>query len=156
MSQNRSIVWQSPEYTYRENSVDWFWAVGIIATTTAIVSIVYGNILFAIFIIIGAFTLLMYAARRPRTVNFTLNERGIYINKILYPFNTLDSFWIHKYDKTADKLIIKSKKMLMPYISIILPNDDSAEDIHRFIIKYLPEEEHRESMPEAIMEYLGF
>ncbi len=149
------IQWKMLEYQHRDRSVDWFWAVGIITVAITLIAIIYNNILFAIFIILGTFTLLLYAARAPRMVNFEISRRGIHINDTLYPFNTLESFWLHYHNDRDKKLIVKSEKKLMPYITLPVPDED-VEDIHLFLMEYLPEEEHNESIAEAIMEYLGF
>ena len=152
---NQPIQWFSQEYRHQKKNPDWFWAVGIIAVAIAIISVLYNNTLFAIFILLGAFTLMMYAAKQPRIISFSINERGILINDEEHPFRSLKSFWIHRYD-TGDVLIIESGKMLAPYLRIPIAQDVSTEEIHNLFLENIPEKEHRESLAEAIMEYLGF
>jgi len=151
-----TLQWNSLEYTHREKSIDWFWAVGIIALAVAVTAVIYHNILFAVFIIIGTFTLLMFAARKPRSVEFEINKRGLRIDRVLYPYSTLHSFWIHDHEEKQKKLIIQSEKVLMPYVSIPIPDDVNVDVLRDFLDDYLPEEEHPESLSEALMEYLGF
>ena len=156
MQEQQTIRWRAYEYEHREKNVDWFWVLGIIALTGAIAAIILGNLLFAIVIIIGAFTLALYAIRRPTLIHFEINERGIRIDNMLHPFISLDSFWVT--DNTEDeipKLIIKSKKMLMPYL--IIPLDaDVPREARNYLIMYLEEEEHAEPLSYKIMEHLGF
>lgn len=153
--ENKTLQWTALEYKHEKRSVDWFWAVGIIAIALSVTSVIYGNILFAIFIIIGTFTLLMYAARAPRNTRFELTRKGVIVNDILYPYHTLESFWVHDYDDEG-VLIIKSEKILMPYIVIPLPDNIDNEMVQEFLFEYLEEEEHPESLSEKVMEYLGF
>ncbi|MEK9167709.1 MAG: hypothetical protein AAB769_00010 [Patescibacteria group bacterium] len=149
------IHWSALEYEHRDRSNDWFWVVGIIALALAVISIIYDNILFAILIVIGTFTLLMYAARAPHMVDFEINRRGVIIKDRLYPYNALKSFWLRD-NHRGRKLVIQSEKMLMPNITIPLSDDMDINTIHLFLVEYLEEQEHHESLSELIMDYLGF
>lgn len=152
-----TLKWQSLEYEEKDRSVDWYWAVGLIALAIAVVAVVYKNYLFAIMVIVGAFALLLFAARKPKTVEYELTRRGIRVNTVLYPYATLRSFWIHHHDgDRRGKLIVQSEKTLMPYVTITLPDEPDVDIIHDFISAYLPEEEHPESFSEILMERLGF
>ena len=152
-----TITWSALEYEEKERSIDWYWAVGIIALVIAVVAIIYQNYLFAILVVIGAFTLLLYAAKKPKVVSFELAQSGIRINNILYAYAILRSFWIHHHQgERRGKIIILSQKTLMPYIVIPLPDSPHADDIHRFLAEHLKEEEHHESISEILMERLGF
>lgn len=152
-----TINWSALEYEEKDRSVDWYWAVGIVALAVAIISIVYRNYLFAILTVVAAFTLLLYAARKPNIINFELGRRGIRVNKVLYPYTTLRSFWIHRHNNNRKgKLMVQSERMFMPYITIPLPDEPDADVIHDLISEYLPEEEHPENLSEIIMEKFGF
>ena len=109
----QQFEWEALEYEYTHKNPDWFWALGIIAIAAAATSIIFSNILFALVILIGAFTLGINSAKRPNIVHFKINGRGIVINKKLYPFTALSSFWVEDDDEHAQpKLLIKSKKYL--------------------------------------------
>ena len=152
---HQRISWEGYEYEHKDRSVDWYWAVGVIAIALAITAIIYKNILFAIFIILGAFTLLMYAARKPEKVYFEISRRGVRVNKTLYPFSTLESFCIHD-NSHSPKIIFQSQKLFMPHIIIPLSEEIDVESLHNFLIEFIDEDEHRESISEMIMDYLGF
>lgn len=152
---NQSLQWFFPEYRLQKKNPDWFWAVGIIAVAAAIVSLLYNDILFAIFILLGAFTLMMYAVKQPRIISFSLDERGIRINDEHHPFLSLKSFWIHQYE-SGDILIIESGKMLSPYLRIPIAEDIQTDRLRKLFLENLPEKEHHESLLEAIMERFGF
>ncbi|MBI5005086.1 MAG: hypothetical protein HZC03_00525 [Candidatus Lloydbacteria bacterium] len=151
---NQSIQWFFPEYRYQKKNPDWFWAVGIIAVAIAMVSVLYNNALFAVFTLLGAFTLMMYAAKQPRIISFSVDSRRILINDEEHLFRSLKSFWIHMYD-SGDVLIIESAKMLTPYLRIPIAHDVRTEQIRSLFLENLPEKEHHESLSEAIMESLG-
>jgi len=149
------LQWSEYEYEYKEKGPDWFWVVGIVSVCIAVGSILMGNILFAILIIISAATLSMYAIRRPKEVLFRLDERGVTEDKTFYPFEQLESFWVEE-DSDKKKIILKSRKPLMPYVTIPVGNGVNAKEIRGRLSKFLKEEKMSESASQKIMERLGF
>ena len=148
------IIWETPEYVYRERSTDWYWAVGIIAISISITSILFNNILFAIFIALSFFTLMLYTKRTPHTLQIKIDDRGIQVGRVKYPYSSLESFWVE--DRFGDdKIIMKSKKLTMPYIVITI-EDTEVDEVRNRLKKFLTEEEHTEPLARRIMEYLGF
>jgi len=150
-----SISWESLEYDFFEKSSDWFWALGIVSISIAITSIIFNNLLFAILILIGAFALAIYAVRKPDLVKYEVNQRGIMINETLYPYSSLDSFWV-EHNVERPKLLVSSKKILMPHIVIPLNPELDTDDLRDYLLDYVDEEEQREPLASRIMEYLGF
>jgi len=149
------ITWEALEHEPRENSTDWYWALGIISISVALASILIGNILFAVVILMGAVLLALHTRRDPRVVRHEINTRGIVSDRYLYPYETLESFWVEHPELPNPKLIVKSKKTFVPYI--ILPLDDiDGEYIRYYLGAFLKEEPHSEPLSHKIMEYLGF
>jgi len=151
----QKISWKAHEYEHKKNSTDWFWGVGVIAVAFAIIAVIYGNILFAIFILLGAFTLIMYAVRKPKEVDFEINRRGVVVEGTLYPYTTIESFWIRESERDR-KLVLQSEKILMPHIVIPLSDEIDYEFLHEFLLEFLEEEEHHEGLADVVMDYLGF
>lgn len=148
------LAWTAFEYEHRERSSDWFWSVGIVTVGAAVLAIVFGNLLFAVVIIVGALALSLHVLRHPSEIRYEIGDKGIAAGAVLYPYSTLESFWIHEHS-TPDKLILTSKKMVMPHISIPL-SGVTAEQVRDALIERLPEEEVLPSLSERIMETLGF
>src|SRR3989338_5702531 len=99
------IEWETLEYEHREKPNNWYWMVGFLSVAFVIGTIVMKNFLLAILIILGAFTLVLYARRPPRVIHIAVNRRGIQIHKSLFPFHTLRSFWIHDERTGLEKLL---------------------------------------------------
>jgi len=153
-SNKEPIVWQAYEYIHQEKTADWYWAVSIIAISMAVTSVLFGNVLFAIFLVLAFFMLMIYARRKPKLIKIKLDDRGITEGHIHYHYSTIESFWVE--DRFGDfKLILKSKRKTLPYI-IIPISDVSTDDVRDHIKKYVSEEEHAEPIAKKIMEYLGF
>lgn len=149
------IKWSALEYGYIPKSPDWFWVIGIITTALFVAVAILGNILFAVFIAIAGFTIAMYGARKPQTANFAIQARGIEINKTLYAYGNLKSFWIHYDPPRKKELSVQSEKMFMPYIKIPL-GDIDPNIVREVLLKFLKEREHQESLIDILGEYLRF
>lgn len=153
---NRDIIqWKAFEYNHREKSSDWFWAVGIIAFSAAAAAVIFNNTIFAIFIILSAFTLSMYAARKPSLINIELNDKGIVVDKYIYPYQNIEKFWVSE-RRSGNVLIIKSLKKALPFTTISAEQADT-EEIREYLSRHhIKEEEIAEPLVQTIMEYLGF
>lgn len=150
------ITWTAHEHTHFEKNSEWFWALGLIAVAGAVTALLFDNILFAIIILIISFVLAIFAAKKPEEVTFTLSQRGVRINDKLYPFKSLESFGIDEFNQNHHpKLILKPKQTLEQDIIITLDVVDSDE-VHDFLLDFLPEDDHEEPASHKIMEWFGF
>lgn len=149
-----SVEWQAFEYHHHEKSSDWYWALGIIAIALCVTAILLGNILFAIVIVLSAFTLALYANRKPRRITVRLTSTSIHLGEESYSYGEIDSFWMEDRDHSP-RIIFKSIKSTSPFI--IFPVEGvSSDHVREFLGKYIPEVEHEEPFSQKIMEYLGF
>lgn len=149
------VSWNAPEHTHTDKGNDWFWALGIIAVSGAVVALLFKNFLFALLIVIGAFTMALLAARPPRTLQFTLTERGILIDDALYPYQMLVAFWIQEHQDDHPLLIVDSRRFLTPHL--LIPLDDvDPEEIREYLLEHLKEEELSEPFGQRFAEFFGF
>ncbi len=148
------IEWDAHEYEHKERSSDWFWAVGIIAVALAIATIIFGDVIFGILILISTCSLALFINRPPETIHVVVNEHGIARGSTLYPYSTLKSFFVDELHPHK-KIILHSQKLLMPLIVIPL-GDTDPERIHNLLLRVLPEEPLRLPLIETLLEYLGF
>lgn len=150
------LSWETIEYLHQEKTSDWYWIVGIIATSIAIIAIIMNNVIFAILIIISTFTLMLFASRKPSVVEVYIDDMGIRVGRTMYPFRHLDSFWVETRENN-DRILLKSKKVLMPLIIIFIEESQvHPYDVRSALMKHLPEEEHAEPFLEKLLVYLGF
>lgn len=154
MASEALISWAAPTHPYIEKKPDWFWAVGIITLALAAVCFIFGEIITGIFVIVAAAALVLHSSRPPQVVNYEINDRGIALDETLYPFLSLDSFWI-PHDETPPKILIKSRKLLMPLMVIYIEEVD-PEKVREVLLRYIAETEHREPMLKKIMDWAGF
>ncbi|MBU3925843.1 hypothetical protein KJ763_01600 [Patescibacteria group bacterium] len=154
-SQSQEIVWQAPEYEFRKKTSDWFWTMGIIGVAFIFVAIIFKNLLLAILILIGGFSLILYSARKPKIISFSIGPGGVKISERIYYYEDLKSFWVNYSPPQRKELIIESKKTVMPHITIMLGDTDPTA-IRNLLLKFLPEQKIEESLITTITKLLGF
>ena len=148
------LSWHTHEYLHSEKTTDWYWMVAIVTVSIALISIILNNVIFAILIIVSSFTLSLFASKKPEIIEVKIEQTGISVGQTHYPYANLDSFWIETRD-AHPRIIVKSKKVFMPFIVIFL-SDMDENIVHPVLIEHLPEEEHTEPLFEKILIYLGF
>ncbi|HTK33532.1 MAG TPA: hypothetical protein VL335_03245 [Candidatus Paceibacterota bacterium] len=154
MATEALISWHAPAHFYIEKKPDWYWVVGIITLALAAVSFIFGAIIPGIFVIVAAVALVLHASKPPKEAHYEINDRGIIVDNTLYPFLTLESFWI-PHDEVPHKLIIKSHKLVMPLLVIYI-NDVDPEDVREILLRYIAETEHHEPFLKHLLEGFGF
>ena len=150
-----SISWQASEYAYVKKTPDWYWAVGILTIGFFVTALIFSNLLFSIFVLLGGFTIALYGARPPRMVSFSLSVEGVRIANRVYPYETLKSFWIFYHPPHIKELSIESQKMVMPHIKIPLGEENPAK-IRAYLMQFLSERQQEESLIDVGTRFLGY
>jgi hypothetical protein len=157
MDKPKKITWEALDHIPVEKSDDWFWVIGIIAIGGAILAIYFNNILFAILILIGTFTIFIQSNSEPQIEKYEINRKGLVVGSRLYPHSTLESYYVIDEDGwDRDRILFKSTKMFMPLIIVPLGEGNNPEEVNDFLIEYLNEEHLEESTIEKISILLGF
>lgn len=154
MATEALISWNAPSHLYTEKKPDWYWAVGVITLALAAVCFIFAQVITGIFIIVAAVTLILHASRPAGSVYCEVNDRGIVVGETLYPFLSIESFWI-PHDQSPAKILLKSRKLFMPYIIVYIDEID-PEEVREVLLKYIAETEHREPFLKQLLESFGF
>lgn len=149
------IEWDAHEYEHKQRSQDWFWAVGIVSIAIATAAVIFGNVIFGLFILTAVFALALFINREPDNVHVIIDERGITKDHIHYPYSTLRSFWIDV-EHPHNKILLTSEKVFMPLIIIPLGSSVNPEELHDTLSLSLAEKYHDLPFVEKLIEYLGF
>lgn len=155
MEKREVIRWEAHEYEHHEKSDAWYVALGILAIGGSIASFILGNILFGIFILAAAFAMALFAAKPPSQHSFAITRKGIAIGTRLYPWTTLESFWIIEEHEPAH-ILLKSSRFFMPLIVIPLANELDPEMIHERLSEHLHEEELHEPFSDRLLAMTGW
>jgi hypothetical protein len=150
--QSSFIEWETLEYPMRDHGSDWFISVGIIAFASAIAAVILENYIFAVLIIVGASSLLLFAARIPKKITVRIFDKGILADTMLYPYNSLRSFHVNEHER---KLLLRTNKLFLP-ILVIHIDETEPENIRKILSGNIREEEIEESFWEKLMDHFGF
>lgn len=150
MSQGDGIAWIVHTHEHQERSVDWYWTLGGLAAAGAVLSIIFGNVLLAAIILIGAGSIGTLAARGPRTHWVKINERGVSMDGTLYPYESLHSYWV-----LGDDLLITTRSVLHPQLVIPLVEPSRAGAVKSYLKRHLDEEEQHPHLGEVVSRLIG-
>lgn len=155
MQQSDALIhWKVPAYEHRPKSVDWYWILGILGFSGAVLSFTFENYLFSILILLSTFILALYGSKRPPTLSVTIRERGVHIDHTLYPFLSLRSFCV--LDGRHPKLMLTAQSAITPYIIVPLGDEIDPVVVREVLLAFLDEEEMVEPLPHRLMDRLGF
>ena len=148
------ISWQVEEYSHREKTPDWYWALGVIAIAGAIIAGIYHDILFSILIIMSAVIMGYYAARRPEIIEVSISEDGIHIRGLLFPFTKITGFAIEEHIM-GNKLLIETTRTIVPVQSIPLPDSLDTEGLYELLKTRIKEKPLQVPVSHRIIEHIG-
>lgn len=150
----KTVRWTSPEHPHKENSVDWYWTIGIITIIIFIFAIWTKNYVFAIFIFVSGASLELISIRHPQEVEFIIENRGFTIGKDFYEWSRVKCFDIKKGDSES-RLLIELNKYFLPVYTVHIQNE-LIEPIKEAFTQVIPRQELEESRSVLFMEKLGF
>lgn len=150
-----SIYWEAPEHKHIEKTNDWYWVLGIVVCAGSVISFIFGNVLFGIVILLAGIATVIVSQHPPHIIPFEVDNRGIRVGNLLYPYATLESFYLDEENTLNPQLIVKSKKIFAPLLIIPIP-EEYAVQIDHIIGSRLPEEFMQEPIAHKILEFFGF
>ena len=144
--------WTAYEYNHIPRSIDWFWGLGLLTIVGAIAAIYFGNYLFAIFILVAGFVLILLNLRHPQEIEFKINQEGITVAGKIYEYKDIKGFTV--LEKNSPKLLIETTQYFLPVITLPIPSDHT-KTIRATLSDILPELELKESHTVILIEKLG-
>lgn len=155
MSEENSapLRWSAYEHEHIERGSDWFWALGIIALSAALTSILFANVLFAILILVAAGTIALIAQHPPQLHEFEITEKGIRTGLMMHPFENVISFWVE--EEGEPTLLVDTIAFMAPNLVIPL-GDTDPEAVRAFLIEHVEEVPMKEPLAHKILEFFGF
>lgn len=149
-----TLRWEAYEHEHIERGSDWFWALGIIAVCAAVTSIIFGNFLFAVVILMASFTIGFIAKQPPELHEFEINEKGIRIGNDMHLYPSIISFWVDE-ELEEPLLLVDTTKFMSP--NLIIPiGDIDPEEIREYLRPHAKEVPMKEPLAHKILEFFGF
>lgn len=153
-----TITWTAPEYSHKERNNDWYWSIGLVAVVATIIALYMGNYLFAIFLMLGGGSLILFTLRHPREVDFIIETKGMTFGRDVHTWDTLKGFNIKRNmgDDTHAKLLVLTDKHFLPIYTLPLP-PEQINIVRENLLKVIPANSTLQESPSMLfMEKLGF
>lgn len=150
----RAITWEAPEHHHVEKNGDWFWITGILTLVLTAVIFILGNFLLAIVVLLAGGMTILVANKTPEIIPFAVSTRGLRIGNTLYPYATLECFYIDEDHIDGPQLLARSTKLFMPLLIIPIP-EEYIEEIEYILENRLPEEHLEEPLSHKVLELFG-
>ena len=134
------IQWQAPEYIEHPRSTMWFvgfWLIVVLLMGAAF--FVVRSWSFAILVPAMAAALMIYSHRPPRTLNYVLSGKGLYINDLLHPIQEFRTFGVQQ-EETLPALMLIPVKRFRPGMTVYFPQE-LGESIVELLGGYMPMKE---------------
>ena len=154
MTDAAPIRWRATEHEHIERGRDWYWALGIFALCTALISTIFGNFLFGLLILVAAATLAILSKSPPPLVEFELSDRGIRIGETMHRYEEIISFWVEDHDANPPVLLIDTIKWLSP--NFVVPiHDVDPKLVRAYLQERTKEVPMKEPVWHKILEFFG-
>lgn len=150
------VSWTASEYIAHQKSLGWYLILGGgSALLTAFIFLATGgDIISSIAVLVLSITFGIYAGRKPREQEYTLDENGVHIGARTYGFNILKSFSILD-EGPFSSIVFMPLKRFMPLISIYYDPKDE-EKIVNYLSEYLALEYRSHDPIERLMQKIRF
>ena len=131
------VNWQAPEYNHQEKNIGWFvvFGVAVVGLTLAAVFLIQ-SWTFAILVPVMAAALVVYSHRPPRVMDYTLSDKGLFVNDTLHGFAEFKGFGVI-HDGNEYSVMLTPVRRFQPGISIYFP-EESGEAIVDILGTRLP------------------
>ena len=155
MARTVFFEWEAVGYVFEEKGADWYWALGIIAVAAAVASILFGNVILALLIVVAAGTLALTTLKRPQLHQFRITDLGVMIDENLYEYDRIVSFSVLEYldPERPAALSIHTRYPLAPHLLIPITGHD-PEQVYEFFAEHIEEGRHDESVVDRIIDFL--
>ncbi len=154
MQKRAPIEWQTVEHAYYEKTTDWYWIVGIVGGTLALLAILFGNWILGLLLIIAVLTMMLHGARRPGEITVSILPGGVRVGKQMWPYQEMRSFSIDE-DAPIPTLVLDTRNPIVPDVRLFL-EETSPERVRDYLLDHLDEIYHQPSFLDGLVHYLGF
>lgn len=149
------VRWSASEFIAHDRNASWYLVLGGGAVaTSAIVYLLTRDEISSAMIVIVAILFGVFAGKRPRTLDYTVDNEGITIGPKKYPYGLFKSFSVME-EGALHALSFMPMRRFMPIISVYYSNEDEDKILQK-IANFLPFEEHRQDVIDKFMHKIRF
>lgn len=150
-----SYAWSASEFIAYHKNASWY-ILAIFATLGigGVVFLITRDIISTVSVAIFGILFMIYAGRKPRVLQYSIDAKGIHIGEKTYPFGLMRSFAVIN-QGSLRSINLYPLKRFMPPISIYFePQEEST--IVDLLGNHLPHEEKNQDMVDRLMHKIRF
>ncbi len=150
-----SISWSASEFLYHQKSASWYLiAAVILVVLSALLYLLTADYIGPISVIILGALLLVGASRKPRTVQYVIDDSGVIVGTKEYAYDDFQSFSIVKEDQIESVALFPHKR-LSPVISLYFAPDD-GQRVFDLLSSFLPFEQKEKDQIDKFLHKIKF
>lgn len=154
-SLQQPIAWTGSEFIAQHKNTGWYMGLfGCIALVCIVIFFISKDILSVIFIAIMGILFAIIASRKPRQLQFLIDNQGIHVGQRHYLFNEFKSFSLQK-DGAIGYINLLPLRRLHPELSIYFAPEDAGR-IFDALALHIPHEDHVEALVDKFIKKIRF
>jgi hypothetical protein len=149
------VSWSASEFIAYQKNAGWYLIALLgLLTLAGVVFLLSQDLISSGSIIIIGFLFLIYAARKPRVLNYSVGTDGIHIGEKLYPYSSLKSFAVIDEGSLRSISLIPMQRF-MPAISMYFEPQEEAKIVDA-LNSYIPREDRKQDAIDRMMHRIRF
>jgi hypothetical protein len=150
-----AVSWEAIEFIDHDKPAGWYLMLFAGSALVCVaVYVIVKDIIAVATIALLAVIVSFAAARKPRKVQYTIDDAGVHIAERNYAFSQFKSFSVADV-AGHDSIVLIPLKRLMPSISMFF-DEEKADQIVDVLSEYLPFEEHKKDSMDQLIHRLRF
>lgn len=136
--------WVVSEYEKHDRSRRWYIIMALIGTALLLYSVISGNYLFTLVVVLFGIVLFLQDIQQPMEVQFAITETGIVVGNQYYPFKEVANYWIIYNPPEVKNIYFATNNVLKHRIQIPLLDNDPLpirDFLNQFIVEDIDQEE---------------
>lgn len=153
--QAESVSWSGSEFMENYKSPLWFMALGVVLLIiSAVIYLISKDIISIVFVIIMGILFAVMATRRPRQLQYYIDDQGVRIGQKSYFFSDYKSFSYHHHGAIGYVNLLPLHR-LHNELSIYFPPENERQ-ILDILADYLPNEQRKEDLIDRFTKLIRF
>lgn len=151
----KPVNWTASEFIDHEKNSSWFMGLaGLTAVAVGIIFLITKDLVTAVVIIIAAALFGVTAKRKPRTLEYQIDNVGVVIDGKQFPYDVFKSFSVLA-EGAFNSIQLMPLKRFMPPISLYFP-PENEQQIVTTLGSYLPHEDRTHDPIDRLMRRVRF
>lgn len=146
--EEKELKWRVPEYPQYVRGRNWYIIAAILGILLLIYSVITGNFLFAVIIILAVLISIVSSRNKTELVDFKLFQDGVKMDNTIYPWDKFQAYWIVKEsdEDSSYNLGLDLKNIFKTDLYVPIKNQ-SIKEVEEFVSKYLKKNPDRKDEP---------